>query len=375
MLVEPGALIGSVELGELLSEGKASALYAGRHTRLDLNVAVRIARGVSEHDRERYFEEQRAVTQLRHPSIVRAIDFGAYDELRYLVSLRVRGQSLVAVLSERSEPFSEAELLQIVAGIGAALRQAHAVGVAHRDLRSSKLFLGSELEVRITDFGFAPAFLDPGFDESRESDGRLPYLPPECILEQAAIGPGADLYALGVIAYQLSFGCLPQPSLFDARGDTEAARLGPRLDLPTRYSSEWTSLIGRLLAYAPEERIRTAAALLAALPGESRDAARRASREPGALMRPAETSARRSLGALRPQLAEEGSKVEASPAPERREPEEFMQVAQFLQRRFGSSASRLAGESILHSSRLERFLVWALLLALGIASAAALMCF
>ncbi len=396
MLVEPGTLLGPVELGRLLDKEKNSCLYEGRHTRLDLNVVVRVARGLAEGDRDRYLDELFATTRLRNPAIIRAIDFGLYGDLRYLVSLQPRAETLEAKLAAARDVFAEALIWRLLGEAAQVLSIAHAAGVAHRELFPARVHLDADGSVRLGGFGFAPAYLDPSFDEMSSGRGRTQYLPHECVTRRQEIGPAADLFALGVIAYELAFQRLPFPLLLPD-GPTDATVLAPaRTDGSTHCSSQLLRLIGRLIEPDPGARLATAAGLLEQLPaapdtGEGLDrdrapdartcgvgtrsviaraAASKAgpgSDAPEVLSRWPETAPPPAAGTSPMQASRDVSEEAVSGTPN-----EFLGVAEFLQRRFGSASSRFAGGAVLHSNLRERFLVWALLIALSAAGAAAL---
>ena len=353
MLIEPGALIGAVELGALLHKGSQSYLFEGRHARLDLDVVVRIVRDAPEIDRERFWHELRLCTQLKHAGVVRAIDFGEYDGLRYVISARVRGRSLADGLAQHREPLSERAILTLLTQASLAIGACHAAGIGHRNLQPQHLRMDARGDLRITDFGLAASILSsPGADHG-DARERLHYLPPECAVPDASIPHAADLFSLGVIAYELAFQRLPYAAwVSEDLADARSIPCAP-LDLPTHCSSKLVGIIQRLIHPDPMRRIDCMEALLEHFPQESSGWS-----APGGLaFRGAEPS------------------VAAPAPPPRPEPEtlplELMAVARFLQRWFGSAQSRRAGAWVLHTSLRERFLVWGLLLGLAAASAVA----
>ena len=336
--IEAGTLLGAVLLGRLLHKGSSSQLYEGRHVRLDMDVAVRVMHGAPIEDRERFTREARISSSLKHPTPVRAIDFGEYSNLRYLATPRIVGRTLEQYIAENRQPLSEDAIVKLLTRVGETLRVCHDAGLAHRDLQPSHLCIDGRGQLRILDFGFAPSTAHAGGGPDAPFRERSRYLPPECMRPDVPIEAPADLFALGVIAYQLAFQHLPYKTWLDEDAwNVEDLEPAP-LDLPSHCSVPLLSVIDRLIRPDPMARTSTASELLSLLPAEPRGP-----RAP----RPAPPAA----------------------APER-EPEsepprnELHRIARFLERWFGSATTSHASGAIVHSSLLERWMIWLLMLSL-----------
>jgi len=216
-------LAGRYELGERLGVGGMSTVRLARDRRLEREVAVKV---LAEHLAEdpqfiaRFRREALAAARLVHPNIVQVFDFGLDEPTgrHYIVMERIRGQSAAEILRERSIlPVSEA--LSIVSHACRGLDYAHRNGVVHRDIKPGNLLRSEEGIVKVADFGIARNMGDESsITQAGSVLGTAAYLAPEQAHGEEA-GPRADLYALGVVTYQLLSGRLP----YEAQSLTELA--------------------------------------------------------------------------------------------------------------------------------------------------------
>ncbi len=147
-----------------------------------------------------------------HPNVVRTLGSGTTEvdgvSLHYLVMEYVEGKDLRALLDELGS-FPEALLREVAVKLAAGLEAIHAAGVVHRDLKPENVLVTQTHEVRIMDLGVA-RFRDAASSLTQEGDftGTLLYAAPEAFLG-AEVGPASDLYALGVLLYELASGVNP----------------------------------------------------------------------------------------------------------------------------------------------------------------------
>jgi serine/threonine protein kinase len=218
-----GALADRYELGDRIGVGGMSTVVRAYDRRLEREVAVKLlAEHLADDGQfvERFRREALAAARLVHPNIVQVFDFGLDEPSgrHYIVMEYIRGQSAAEILRDRGAlPVGEA--LAIVGHACRGLEYAHRNGVVHRDVKPANLLRSEEGLVKLADFGIAKAISDEsGITQVGSVIGTASYLAPEQAAGEEA-GPAADLYALGVVTYQLISGRLP----YDAQSLTELA--------------------------------------------------------------------------------------------------------------------------------------------------------
>ena len=217
-----------------LGVGGMATVQLAFDTRLERNVAVKL---LAEHLAEdssfvsRFRREALAAARLVHPNVVQVFDFGLDEQTHrnFIVMEFVDGQSCAEILRERGTlPADEA--VDILAQSCRGLDYAHRHGVVHRDVKPGNLLRSRDGMVKLADFGIAKAAEQSDITKVGSVLGTAAYLAPEQARGEPA-GPASDLYALGVVAYQLLAGRLP----YEAASLTDLARLQesgppPRLD-------------------------------------------------------------------------------------------------------------------------------------------------
>jgi serine/threonine protein kinase len=208
------ALFPQLEVLELIGQGGMGAVYKARQTKLDRFVAVKVLPAEWGRDpafAERFAREARALARLNHPHIVAVHDFGEAGGLFYLVMEFVDGANLRNVLqSGRLQP---QQALAIVPQICAALQFAHEEGIVHRDIKPENILLDKRGHVKIADFGLAKLMRRSNAEftltGSRQVMGTLDYMAPEQRTSPQEVDHRADIYALGVVFYEMLTGHLP----------------------------------------------------------------------------------------------------------------------------------------------------------------------
>jgi eukaryotic-like serine/threonine-protein kinase len=211
-------LAGRYLVEEAIGEGGMATVYAARHRLVDRPCAVKVMNPTlakNEVIRERFRREAKAAQKLAHPNIIEIFDQGETPEgSLYLVMEILQGQT-VADLLDRKGSVPLDRTLSIAIQIARALARAHDLEVIHRDLKPENIFLAEGADgfdrVKLLDFGIARSMQDTRLTGAGEVFGTPQYMAPERITSIDA-GPGADLYALGVILYEMLCGALP----FDA---------------------------------------------------------------------------------------------------------------------------------------------------------------
>jgi hypothetical protein len=218
----PRVIDNKYRVEQLLGRGGMGAVYRARDMRLDRLVALKIVRPELLEDgdaRRRFKREAQIVARLQHPGIVSIFDFGTLTGGgAYLVMELVRGEDLRRVL-HREGRLDSARAARILTTVCGAIEAAHHEGVLHRDLKPENIVLADgNVEAKVLDFGVAKLVSDRGTETTIDPQGTLTlagtivgtpaYMAPEQLRADAP-DPRTDVFALGVIAYEMLSGDLP----------------------------------------------------------------------------------------------------------------------------------------------------------------------
>lgn len=179
-------------------------VYRAHDTTLERDVAIKLLSKtqLGTEGRARMLREARMAANLRHPNIVVVHDAGEYEEVPYIVMELVEGKTLHEHKPERLE-----DVLEVAKQICAALQQAHKHNIIHRDLKPENVILDTDGTAKLMDFGLARS-VSSRLTEEGTMIGTVFYMAPEQVIGDE-IDPRADLYALGVMLYELTTGELP----------------------------------------------------------------------------------------------------------------------------------------------------------------------
>ena len=265
-----------------IGEGGMGVVFSARHAVIERPLAIKVLKREVMRDTatiRRFVQEAQAASRIGHPNIVDVTDFGTTpDGMTYSVMEYVDGNTLGTALRE-SAPFPAQRAIRIAAQIARALGAAHDKGIVHRDLKPENVFLldrdGRVDFVKIVDFGIAKVTPVAGANpnEPRLTRAGSVFGTPEYMAPEQAAGRGdtdgrVDIYALGVILYEMLTGRVPH------RGDsmvrtlamqmldpgTPPTQVRPDLDV----SPQLETLVLRALAKKREARFQTMGELLAA---------------------------------------------------------------------------------------------------------------
>ena len=253
-----------------IGRGGMAVVYLARDRKHDRPVAIKVLRPelTAAVDRARMVREIRLTARLQHPHIVPVLDSGDADGTLWFAMPYVAGESLRARLGQGPVPVAEA--VAILRDIAGALAYAHAQRVVHRDIKPENVLLSSGTAV-VTDFGIAKALAvattrapasgargtgDGTLTEVGASLGTPAYMAPEQVVGDAAVDHRADLYALGVLAYELLAGTHPfagrvSVALLAAHLTEMAPPLGGRRP---EVPGPLAALVHRMLAKQPADR-------------------------------------------------------------------------------------------------------------------------
>lgn len=274
-----GQQFGNYVLEQLLGSGALGSVYLARHHLLGSYVAVKVIEAEFEDDpahAKHVKREARSLLELKHPHIVRFFEFGIVGNLYYLAVEHVDGVDLARALANYArynELIALEDATRIVERIAGALDYVHSQGVIHRDVKPSNILLDKGGRPVLTDFGLARILSE---DTEGSFLGSAHYMAPEQVISSANAVPQSDLYALGVVLYQMLTGALP----FD--GDTPMSIALKHINEPppaprSVYRDLHPALeqvILRALSKEVESRYQSGAALVAALHGALEEVAR-----------------------------------------------------------------------------------------------------
>ncbi len=258
---------GRYELAERLGGGGIADVFRAHDRTLDRYVAVKLMRPAFATDPEfveRFDREAEALGAIDHPNIVRVLDYGASADGPYIVMELVRGGTLWDLMRTRGRVDQYAAAL-IGAGIADGLEAAHVRGVLHRDLKPANVLLDAEGRPKIADFGIARLAAATAITRTGELLGTPQYLAPEQ-MSGDVVDERADVYALGVILYEMLTGARPTGGRTPSEIVSRRLRIDPRP--PSRLvaiAPALNALVVRALARDPARRIQRAADLRAAL--------------------------------------------------------------------------------------------------------------
>jgi eukaryotic-like serine/threonine-protein kinase len=279
-----GTTLGRYEILDELGHGGMATVYRARDPRLERDVALKV---IHRHLRDnpeiaqRFRHEARAVAKLKHPSIVEIYDVPDIDdEERFLVAELVEGpslrrymQTLRTELGHESPGLFPPELAAaLVLQILSALQRAHQEGIVHRDVKPENILIAGTKEMprdsarssdpartppvaKLTDFGIAKILDAQSMTSTGQILGSPAHMAPEQI-ESGDITPRVDIFATGVLFYELLTGQLP----FDGKNPAQVIRrvlegdFTPAERVAPTVGGRWSAIVARMLARDPEKR-------------------------------------------------------------------------------------------------------------------------
>ncbi|MEW5987377.1 MAG: protein kinase [Chloroflexota bacterium] len=260
-----GRTVGRYKIVERLGRGGMAEVFKAYQAALDRYVAIKVMHPFLSADPDflsRFQREAKAMAALNHPNIVSVYDFDVQDNNYYIVMEFIGGGTLkdrLAALAERGERMSLAEAVRLILEIADALAYAHARGMVHRDIKPGNIMLTEEGKAELTDFGIARILSGPSYTMTGATMGTPAYMSPEQGLGRPS-DERSDIYALGVLFFQLVTGRLP----FDA--DTPVAlmlkHVHEPVPTPTQLNPQLPAavqtIVLRAMAKEPAARYQTA---------------------------------------------------------------------------------------------------------------------
>lgn len=265
-MLEPGTTFaGKYLIDGVLGKGGMGAVYSATNTSIGRRVAIKVlVADLADRDdvKERFALEAKAAGLINHPGIVDVLDMGETDDGEpFIVMEYLEGATLKAVFKKRGV-FSPAEAAGIIAPLLDALAAAHTANVIHRDIKPANIFLCTKPQrlVKLLDFGISRFGQSTGLTHSGTAVGTPKYMAPEQVLGEKTLGPGADIYSVGAVLYELLGGRAP----YDA--DSDIATLAkllkevhdPLATVRPELPAKLCAFVDALLVKEPERRAKDA---------------------------------------------------------------------------------------------------------------------
>lgn len=272
MIVSGHVVAAQYEILDRISEGGMATVYTARRIADGSIVALKVLREQYATDVEfieRFQREAKAISELVHPHMVRVYDSGRDGSVHYIAMEYVEGANLKEYI-RREGRLSPERALQVAAQVCEALEHAHSHGIVHRDIKPQNILLTADGQVKVTDFGIARALSSATITQTGTVLGSVQYLSPEQA-RGTTVGRAADLYALGVVLYEMVTGQLP----FDGESPIAIAlsHVHKNPPLPTSLvpglPERVEGIIARALMKSSSDRYRSAAEMRADLLGET----------------------------------------------------------------------------------------------------------
>lgn len=260
-----GALLdGRYRVEAKIATGGMSTVYRGLDVRLDRPVALKVMDSRYAGDSQfltRFQLEARAVAKLKDPGLVAVYDQGLDAASPFLVMELIEGGTLRELLRERGPmpPHAAAAVLRPVLS---GLAVAHRAGLVHRDVKPENVLISDDGEVKLVDFGLVRALAEAGITSTSVILGTAAYLSPEQV-SSGQTGPRSDVYAVGILAYELLTGATP----FTGDNPLTVAYARMDQDVPPPSSAisgvppQFDEFIGRATSRDPDQRYADAAAM------------------------------------------------------------------------------------------------------------------
>jgi len=208
----PFTLASRYEITRRIGEGNFAETFLATDTALGREVAIKILRDQYARDPRvaaRFEREARAAASVSHPNVVDVFDYGREGDTLFIVMEWVDGTDLKEFLRHNA-PLPVAEASRLMREILAGLGSIHAAGIIHRDVKSQNVLIARSGTAKLTDFGIARGSVDSGLTDTGMALGTAAYMAPEQATG-APLTPAADIYAAGVILFEMLTGRLPFP--------------------------------------------------------------------------------------------------------------------------------------------------------------------
>jgi serine/threonine protein kinase len=264
-----GDTVGQYQIVEQIGQGGMATVFKAYHANLDRFVALKVLHPALKEDPnflERFRREAQIIARLDHPSIVPVYDYASHEGRSYLVMKFVDGETLKARL--KTGALTQSDMIRLLDSVAQALTYAHSQNILHRDIKPSNIMLDRQNTPFITDFGLARIAQSGESTLSQDMMlGTPQYISPEQAKGLHDLGPGTDIYSLGIVIYEMIVGRVP----FNA--DTPFATIHDHIYKPLPLPSKINravplpieQILLKALAKEPQDRYPSAIDMVDAL--------------------------------------------------------------------------------------------------------------
>ncbi len=257
-----GKKIAQYKIIEKLGEGGMGVVYKAEDTKFDRTVALKFLPHqltTSGTERARFLQEAKAASALNHPNVCVIHDIKEHENEQFIVMEYVDGRNLREIVgAEDFQPLPLNEVIKYALQISEALKEAHANGIVHRDIKSENIMVNSKNQVKVMDFGLAKLKGSLKLTQTSSTVGTLAYMAPEQV-QGKKVDARADIFSFGVVLYEMLAGQLPFQGDYDAAVIYSIVNEDPEPILKHRpeLSSEFLHVLNRALEKESEDRYQT----------------------------------------------------------------------------------------------------------------------
>src|ERR1051326_4113196 len=195
-----GQQLGNYRLLRRLGEGGFAEVYLGEHTYLQTQAAIKILHTrLAADDTDTFVSEARIIARLKHPHIIRVLEFGVEGSTPFLV-MDYAPNGTLRQRHPKGSVLTPAVIAPYVKQVAEALHYAHEQKLVHRDIKPENMLIGERNEVLLSDFGIATVAQSSQYQGTQEVAGTVAYMAPEQV--QGKPRPASDQYALGIVVYE-----------------------------------------------------------------------------------------------------------------------------------------------------------------------------